>query len=241
MGYDEPKGAYWHIEHLALTENGGHVDFLNYVTVTDDSSDLLEKVGDMVAGVAKDAPGDAYAIHIRRIPQPADDTHLYDETQPLARAQADAYRYQRAFEALSQRYRELEASKQKLDESANREAQLLEHRNAAKAAMIERLEMRLDRIRYRVARDLERCVYTESEDLLRIIGGREDEDMVSAAELLREKLLNMLPTEPMGEKFNSDNQYKAALAEWGVYELIAEALGVTLPLAAVEGRLTDDQ
>lgn len=232
MTYDEPKGAYWHIENLALTESGPYLDFVNYVQVTDDSSHLVEKVGEMIAGIDKDAPGDAYAIHIRRIPQPEDGVHLYDETQPLAVAQSDALRYRRAFEALTKRYSELETAKQRMEEGYEREIAILERRIGRKGEENERQAMRLERIHYRARRDLECCVTMEPSEILAIFNGQEDESIANTAEALREKLTNILPTEPMPEKFSSDNQYKAALAEWGVYEQIAEALGVTIPLEA---------
>lgn len=241
-------GPRWHIECLVLTEDAPEQGYTNFVDVAQDDVELRVKLSEMIGGLAPadrygiKMPCTTYALHVRRLPQP-DGTgeDLYRETQPLARAQADAHRYRSAFEALGKRYRELERAKGKADEGADREVAILERKLGKQAEQIERQAIRLDRIRLRAERDLRCCVTMEPEEILPIVSGHKDTELAIEAETLRQKLLDMLPTEPLPEKFGSDNQYKAALAEWGVYEQIAKALGVTLPLAAVEGRLADDQ
>lgn len=232
MTYVEPEGAYWHIESINLSHEEPERAFTNYALVAEDTAELTDKIGELLARQCPNADGNVYALHIRRYPQPIDGAHVYDEQYRLPAAQGEAYQYRTAFQALSHRYRELEAAKQKLEDGADREEQILEKRNAALAARIELLEGRLAMIEWRAKRDLECCVGMDPEVVLGIVNGRADEENALSIDALREKLADILPTEPMPEKFDSDNQYKAALAEWGVYEQVAGILGVTLPVVA---------
>lgn len=231
MGTEYAEDRYWHLEYAVVDSVDPQKLPVHFVDIARDDEDLERKVSPILTSMT--GHGDTYALHLRLIGSDIRNEKIYAETQPLAVAMNDVHRLTAQVESLTKKFYDLNAAKGRLAEDYEREVSGIEKRLGTVRGKNDILEMRLDRLRYRARRDLECCVTMEPAEVLDLLDGREDDSMTVSAEAMRERLLAILPTEPMKTR-GTPNECDAAEAEWGVYEQIAAILGVTLPLAADE-------
>ncbi len=124
MGMPEipPLGAgeYIHIEYVQgqRDEDEGPVThFSNMVDIRRTRESAIDKATRLIADE------DVWAIHLRRYEPPEQDVHLYDESQPLARAQGEAHQFRTAYEELSQAFMKLEDAKTSMEAEYERQTQ----------------------------------------------------------------------------------------------------------------------
>lgn len=139
-------GEYIHIEYLHFDPEDAETGFSNMVDMAYSRFSGQDKVVKLIADPR------VWAIHIRRYEQPEQGVHLYDETQPLAKAQNQAYAERKRAEALQKRLDAAVESNHKLQDALDREVRLGDIYGEAKDAVIETLVGQLRLIQGRAQR-----------------------------------------------------------------------------------------
>lgn len=163
MSHDEKsppplgEGEYFHFEYLFFDPEDAETGFSNMVE--------LARVPTGAQELAYKLLGDphVWAIHIRRYEQPEQGVHLYDETQPLAKAQNEAYAERQRADALQKLLNAARESGRKLETESRR----VERHDAitieALNAVIETLAGMLETIRQKGQHDQRGVVYEPSD------------------------------------------------------------------------------
>lgn len=169
-------GEYYHIEYLKLipVEDGGYPS--NMVDLARTREDLMTKLKASVADTS------VYAIHLRRFEPPVKDVHLYDESQPLAKAQGEAYMLRKAYDQAIAAQDNLGSRLHDLNEHMEWLEECREIGREAQEWVINQLHIKLEEIRIQASRDNDDAVMMEpgdvgrmarvNLDLLRKEGGR---------------------------------------------------------------------
>jgi len=158
-------GEYIHFEYVQAQRDhasGPVLYFRNMVEVADTREKAIEKATALLADE------EVYAIHLRRLDAPVKNVHVYDETQPLAVAQNQAYRDRVVTEATTHAYGKLQASKHAMESEYERQQRSAETTITGLSAVIETLGDMLDTIRQTAQRDQRDAVYTDPADIYRL-------------------------------------------------------------------------
>lgn len=159
------NGESLHIEYVQLNtvEDGGHLT--NMVDLAHSRNEAVEKVTKLLADEA------VYAVHLRRYPQPIKGVHLYNESQPLARAQSEAYMERQSAKNLTTAYERLSEEKQRGEEALGREIETLTDIETAYRRVIEDLMDSIRRAHTQLQRDNQNCTYPEPVQIMNLLCG----------------------------------------------------------------------
>jgi len=125
------EGEFIHFEYLHFDPADAETGFSNYVEISRDRYQAASKAVDLISDPK------VWAIHIRRYEQPEQGVHLYDETQPLAVAQNQAYAERKRAETLQKLLGAAVESNRKLEDAYERQIARLEMRLEAEQALTE--------------------------------------------------------------------------------------------------------
>lgn len=146
------EGEFIHFEYLHFDPDDPETGFSNMVEVTHDHAVAAWTVHRLTTDPK------VWAIHVRRIPQPEQDVHLYDETQHLAKAQNVAFRERKRAETLQKLLGAAVESNHKVTSEADRAGQHSDVMIEALNAVIARLAGTLEIIQ-RDAKNAQRDAY----------------------------------------------------------------------------------
>jgi hypothetical protein len=155
-------GEYLHFEYVQGQrddEDGPVTYFSNMVDLANTREKAIRDVTELIANE------DVWAIHVRRVEQPEQGVHLYDESQPLAVAQSEAHQYRTAYEELAQGFMKLEDAKTSMQAEYERQADHWQIGLRAQAAVIEMLKAKLVLIQGRAQRAQRDAYLMEPQDV----------------------------------------------------------------------------
>lgn len=192
LGPDE----FIHFEYLHFNAEDPQTGFSNYVDISRDRVMAQAKAYKLIADP------NVYAIHIRRYEQPEQGVHLYDETQPVAKAQSQAFAERKRADTLQKLLGAAVANNTGLETHYEREVRGLEIRLAAMTEICEELRVKLGQILDRANADQRDAVYLDPGEIARMATVRWDSMKQHAMRRAKERAGERVEAEPDGRDYS---------------------------------------
>jgi hypothetical protein len=170
----------YHFEYLHFDPDDAETGFSNRVEVISDSA-----IAGWTAHRLSTDPK-VWALHIRRYPQPEQDVHLYAESQPLAKAQNEAYAQRKRADTLQKLLTAAVMQYGSMEAEYEREIAGLERNVSAYKITLDRLVHRLEIVKHLARKDQSSVVHMDPAEVIAKIGEIDISGMLNEA---RKKLV----------------------------------------------------